>query len=250
MHSVRLIASCATIPSRVKDGSLFKFLDSMLGQTRSPDVIYVCISKYYKRLKCSMPSEYIDKIQSYHNKVLVQVQDYDSPLIKHLGPYKIEKGRGAFQFVGDDDQVYHPDLLKRMLEGYFDQSALMQNRYHRVRTGSGGIVHGFVGCLYPTDMLKHFFDCSFYVPSNCWVDDQLMSIYCHKYGIRIIPSPVLDYEEIFATLEKCHEITGAPDALHKMGSREQEIKSLERLYNVKFINRHNVDQGRGIIIDA
>lgn len=245
---MRIVASLTTIPPRVQRGDIYRCIDSLLDQTRTLDQIYVNVAAKYQRFD-SLNTWDLQELKDYHPLIKVVVIDYDTPLIKHLGPYMYEPA-DSVQFVCDDDQEYHPRLIERMIEGYFDRRSLMQNRYHFVRTGSGGIVHGFVGCMYTTSLMKGFYDGSFTVPRQCWVDDQLMSIYCHEMGIRIIPSPVMDYDEIYSRLDEYgNEQNGGKEALHKFGSRDEQIQVLEKLYRVRFVNQHNPN-GRGLIVDV
>lgn len=243
-----IVASCATIPPRILDGSVFEFIDSMLNQTLEVSCIYVNMPMEYQRFKGGLALEQlVRQVQDYHYKVKVNRTTYDSPLIKHLGMYQ-EESDDTFIFVGDDDQVYHPELLQRMMEGYFDHEAVMQNRMHAVCTGSGGIVHGFVGLMYKAKHLEGF--SNFPLPKQCWVDDQLMSIYFHKMGVRIIPSPVHHYSDIYdqSGLEDLHECTGGAEALHKMGDRDSDVRELADLYSVEFLHTHDPN-GQGKIID-
>jgi len=245
---MRLIASCTTIPPRIVDGSIFNFINSMLKQTLRPDLVYVIIPHKWVRFPKFNYKEMLSKIEGYHPMVKVVRFAYDSPLIKHLGAYESENDKETIQFIGDDDQCYHPLLLQRMMESYFDKEAVMQNRYHMVKTGSGGICHGFVGLMYKLKHLSGFFDKSFIIPDKCWTDDQLMSIYFHKRGIRCIPSAIYDYSDIYSELEGWHEKLGGPDALHKLGDRDAMVKELGSFYKVRFVNTHN-HLGKGEIVD-
>lgn len=247
---MRIVASCATIPPRIKDGSVFRFIDSMLKQTVKVELIYVNIPTQYQRFDNTEMPELIRNLGNHDPRVRVSIVPLDCPVIKHIGAFNQEEGE-TFQFVGDDDQVYHPYLIERMLEGYFDKEAVMQNRMYMVCTGTGGIIHGFVGLMYKMKHLEGFFDGSFSIPRKCWIDDQLMSIYFHKRGTRIIPSPVHHYRDIYWKLDDWHEMTGGEESLHKLsGNRKADVKELERFYRVKFIATDDVWQGKGDIVST
>jgi len=245
---MRLIACCTTIPPRIADGSIFNFVNSMLKQTLRPDLVYIIVPHRWVRFPKYNYQEMIDKLKDYHPLVKVVRFMYDSPLIKHIGAYECEHDKETFQFVGDDDQTYHPQLLEKMFESYFDKEAVMQNRYHMVKTGSGGICHGFVGLIYKLKHLSGFFDKSFTIPDKCWIDDQLMSIYFHKKGIRCIPSAVYDYSDIYSELDGWHEKLGGEHALHKLGDRDQMVRELADFYKVQFINIHS-HLGKGEVLN-
>jgi len=246
-----IIVSVATIPPRVRNGCLSKFIHSMLNQTLQPKKIYVNVSRNYQRFENLTELE-INEIKNINLDVIEVIRcDLDSPLIKHIGYLNHHADKSDFVFVGDDDQEYNLTLLERMRGGIYNKDNIYQNRFHVVKTGTAGIIHGFVGLMYQVARLNNFHSIMD-TKKQVWVDDQFMNIYFHKNNNKIVASPINDFDEIFYTLGD----TGM-EQLGKGGdlcldsltnNRLQEIFDLECEYDVKFLLKNN-PKSKGECID-
>jgi len=233
--------SIATIPPRFHDGSLSQCIVGFLNQTIDIKNIYINLPNTFTRFK-NLTEREEDEIKNLSPKIIITKTDYDSPALKYLGCLKYLQDDDVI-FVGDDDQVYHPNLLEKMLDGFYDDNAVFQNRFHIVKHGTAGIIHGFVGLMMKKKVFKniHNFD----LPSECWIDDQLMNIYFYLNKIRILPSPVNDFDEIFSKTSAYGTEQIGEGALCKMSlPRKKQIKELEHFYNVFFIDK-NYKLGKG-----
>lgn len=237
--------SIATIPPRIDDGSLLKCIRAFEKQTHPIKKIYVNLPKKFKRFK---EIENLDKvIEEMSPLVKVTRSDYDSPALKWIGAIHHISAED-YVFIGDDDQEYHPELIAKMYEGIYDENSVYQNRYHIVKHGTAGIVHGFCGLMCKKKLLNNL--SSFELPPVCWVDDQLMSIYFHKQNIQIRPSPINDFDDIYAQLNEFEMEQMGAGALCKMSlPRSKQITELEIRYNCYFQMKEN-HKSKGNVIDV
>ena len=237
--------SIATIPPRFLDGSLKQSIQGFLNQTEPIKKIYINLPINFKRFD-NLTIEDEKEIESYSNKIIITKTDYDSPLLKWVGALK-HIDDDEYIFIGDDDQVYKKDLLKNMKNGFYDDEAVFQNRFHVVKKGTAGIIHGFVGIMIKKKVMNNID--KFNIPQICWIDDQLMSIYFFKNNIKILPSPIHDYDDIYEVLNNHDMEQIGKGALCKMDlPRIKQITELEILYNVFFQNK-NSSRGKGKIIN-
>lgn len=232
--------SIATIPPRFN--SLIKSLRSFLTQTIEVKNIYVNLPANFKRFENFTP-EQEEQIKDISDKIVITKTPYDSPALKYLGclPYVDKED---FIFIGDDDQEYHPELLEKMKDGIYNENAVYQNRFHIVKHGTAGIIHGFVGLMMKAKVFENIKN--FDLPKTCWVDDQLFSIYFHKNNIPILPSPVNDFDEIYLHTSHYGTEQIGEGALCKMDlPRKKQIKELELMYGVFFLKKnHHLSKGK------
>jgi hypothetical protein len=233
--------SLATIPPRVRDGSLFKCISALLNQTADVQKIFINLPNKFQRFD-NLTEREEEEIKAISPKVQITKTDYDSPALKYLGclPYLEDDD---IVFVGDDDQEYHSELLEKMHWAMYDDNAVFQNRFHIVKHGTAGVIHGFVGLMFKKKVFKniHKFD----LPSKCWIDDQLMTIYFFINRIKILPSPVNDFDEIFQRTSNYGTEQIGDGALCMMDTpRQKQIKELERFYGVFFLRKnHHLSKG-------
>jgi hypothetical protein len=172
--------------------------------------------------------------EPYSSRVQVVRPAADAgPAAKYLGALE-DIPAGSWIFVCDDDQEYRSDLLSRMLPTVTGL-AIFQNHLGPIRAKtSGGLVHGYVGLLAPRAGLDGL--TSFPLPPAArFVDDQWMSIFCHRAGLPIVSSGVDQYQDIFAVLEGgWHEKLGAA-ALSGLSNRDEKVAELAAALGVKFI---------------
>jgi len=153
------------------------------------------------------------------------------PASKYVGTLS-EIPRGAWVFVGDDDQEYHPTLLHRMKEN-LTALGVYQNHFASIQQKtSGGMIHGYVGLLIHESLLRALPSFPLTEASR-FVDDQWMSAYCWSHNIPIYPTPAEGYADIFAILHNGHEKLGC-DSLSGLHSRDQKIRELESDLGIVF----------------
>ena len=235
-----LVASIATIPNRVNNGDLKKCVDGLLAQTCPLDRIFVTIPHKYRRFEPlkTLPEWLMQ--EPYNEKVrLIRPSEDPGPIAKYLcvAEYIADSEyKDAYVFVGDDDQIYHNTLVARMVAAIPSQDfeGVIQNRHEIVKYGSGGIIHGFVGLLVKASALRALPTFPLY-DSGFMIDDQVMSIYFAHYGVPMIPSGVIQFQDIYAVLEDGHERgVRVPEALHMAGNRDHMVQQVQKDYSTTF----------------
>jgi hypothetical protein len=223
--AMRVVATLTTIPPREKDCRLA--IDSLLRQV---DHVYLSTSNHYTRFGAWTIPDYFH-LEPYASHVTVLTGEDHGPATKYLGAIQ-QIPANTWVFVCDDDQEYHPNLLKRMLDSV-RKLALYQNHFESIKQKtSGGMVHGYVGMLIHSSFLSGLE--RFPLPSAAqFVDDQWMSIYCFRNNIPIENSGVEEYRDIFRVLDGWHEKIGA-DGLAGLGGRAERVSELERALAVRF----------------
>jgi hypothetical protein len=222
-------ASLTTIPSRV--GKLSRTLSSLSNQV---DKVNLYLSTSYKRFNVRNFEFDLNCLANFRNVEVHWEQD-TGPATKVLG---IGDRECIWTLVVDDDQVYHPTLVSRMMER-ISCLGVYQNRFDIVKHGDGGIVHGYVGYLVHSSVLRDLR--RFPRPDEArYVDDQWMSVYCFKTSIPIFASGVEDYSEIFAELENNHELIGSDPLISSGPDRKECIRKLGEFFNVSFLENGNI----------
>lgn len=214
------VASLTTIPSRM-DTECRLSVDSLRSQV---DAIYLTIPDAYDRF----PSR---DLPEWTSSVHVCRGPDKGPASKYLGALSTIP-RGAWVFVCDDDQEYHPTLLARM-KRELNTLGVYQNHFFSIQhKTSGGSIHGYVGLLIHESLLRAL--PSFPLPAAArFVDDQWMSVYCWTHNIPIFPTVAETYSDIFAVLENGHEKLGR-DSLSGLQTRDMRVKELEDAFGVVF----------------
>jgi len=224
---ISVVAGFTTIPSRINTCNLV--IDSLINQVEH---IYISICNNYKRfgVLSNIPNFLLN--EPYKSKVTIVYSDDYGSATKYIGPLnKIDYSQWIF--FCDDDQEYHSDIINKM-KNNLSNFGVYQNRYNIVKTGSGGIVHGYVGNISHRSFLENLLIFPFPEAARM-VDDQWMSIYYFLNDINIYPSGIEDYNNIFKILYNGHEQIGK-DSLAGLGNRDLSIKELEQFFQVKFIN--------------
>lgn len=106
----RVVLSFTTIPSRTQ--YIQNVINKIKKQSFQPDMIYVNIPYYSKRLK----KKYIlpKNLDLGPNVQIIRCKDY-GPATKLLGTIQKEKDKNTTIITIDDDQTYHPDTLKTLV---------------------------------------------------------------------------------------------------------------------------------------
>lgn len=245
---MQIVASIITIPPRVLNGDLQKCINGLLAQTVPFNNIYIVIPKKYNRFDPidSLPDWFNE--EPYRSKVEVLRPETDmGPIGKYsvVGKLLNDTNKNPFIFVGDDDQVYKSTLIEKMIEAIPEPkenyTGILQNRHEIVRYGSGGIIHGFVGLLVRASCLRAL-ETFPLCPKGFLIDDQLLSMYTAFYNINLIPSKVIEMNDIYELLDNGHERgVGREESLHMEGNREKYIIELQKYYNASFIKGFHVD---------
>jgi len=226
---LKVVVSLTTIPSRYQRcrSTILSLLDQV-------DHIYLSSSTYYERFgKSKLPNF---SGPEFKNKVtVIDTKDY-GPATKYLGALKTIPDN-YWIMVCDDDQVFNSNVISKMKDSVKDLG-IYQNRYDIVRTGSGGIIHGFVGNMFHKSCLNKLLDFDLPPPAK-FVDDQWMSIYCFINNIPIFPTKLNTYPELFAVLNNGHEGTGE-ESLSGLTNRNAMLKELSDYFGIIFTSNGEV----------
>jgi hypothetical protein len=221
----RIVASLTTIPPRFE--LCRKTLDSLIPQV---DRIYLSIPESYVRFPGPVQLPEFLGEPGYAKVSVVRCPDF-GPATKYLGAVG-QIPEGAWVFVCDDDQDYHPDLIAKMSLVLKEPGAYQNHYRHIQQKTSGGLIHGYVGVIVHSSCLKELPDFPL-PPAARFVDDQWMSAYCFKNGVKIYPTPAEVYPDIFQTLLNGHELS-APESLAALNNRAEKIRELETALSVQF----------------
>lgn len=249
---VRVLASMTTIPSRAYSGALQQSIDSLLAQTRAPDMIYLSIPTKYERFPASRMHDlpvwlseapYAGKVQVLRPCIdpgpIAKCLTLAEQLFSPSATFSEHDLQNTVIFVGDDDQVYHPTLLERMLNAYEQPSitkpCVLQNRYDLiVRYSTAGMIYGYVGYLVSAMALRALMHLT-RSREAFFVDDQVLSIYFAHHKIPIYASGIETYPEIYGDLQNGHEKgVRERDALHMVGNRDECIEQVQKFYGYIF----------------
>ena len=214
------VASLTTIPPRFETDCRLA-VASIAPQV---DQVFLSVPDAYARFPMRELPAWMSDVQ------LCRGED-KGPASKYLGALdRIPKG--AWVFIGDDDQEYQPDLIERMKRG-INAMGVYQNHFFSIREKtSGGMIHGYVGLLIHESLLRKLSD--FPLPEAArFVDDQWMSAYCCTHGIRIFPTSAEPYAEIFKVLQNGHEKLGC-ESLSGLQTRDERVQELSRILGVVF----------------
>jgi hypothetical protein len=225
----RVVASLTTIPPRANSCRLA--LDSLIHQV---DHIYLSVSKSYERFGEWTAPAYLTE-EPYVSKVTAVYANDDGPATKYLGGLS-QISPTDWIFVCDDDQEYHPTLLARMMNSV-GGVAVYQNHYESIRQKtSGGLIHGYVGLLIHASLIQTL--PSFSLPRSArFVDDQWMSIFFFLNGVKILPTGVERYSDIYKVLDGWHEKIGEA-SLAGLHNRDDMIHTLASEFGVRFNKEH------------
>jgi len=225
-HYLKIVACLTTIPPRFS--GCIKTIKSLINQV---DHIYISVCKNYKRFgEMTIPDFKAEFSNDVKDKItIIESADYGSAT-KYLGCLKTVP-QFTWMFFCDDDQEYHPDLISKMKKSV-TSIGVYQNRYNIVKNGSGGIIHGYVGNLFHHSLLKYLYN--FDLPECAmFADDQWMSIYCHLNDIKIFPTTIENYSDIYNSLTNGHEHIG-DSPLAFSYDRQVLVKELELYFNLTF----------------
>ncbi len=214
------VASLTTIPPRFETDCPLA-VDSLRHQV---DAIYLSVPDTYVRFPSSPLPDWMSSVH------ICRGPDF-GPASKYLGALD-QIPRGAWVFICDDDQVYHPTLIARMKQS-IKALDVYQNHYGPIQQKtSGGLVHGYVGLLVHESCLRGLRD--FPLPDAArFVDDQWMSVYCWRHNIPVRPTSVESYAEIYAVLQNGHEKLGCA-SLSGLQTRDQRVQELADAFGVVF----------------
>lgn len=106
----RVVASLTTMPTRYDVLALT--IDSLLKQTRPPDVIYLTLPEYSRRRNVKYPP--LPPHLAQHVTVVTPPQDY-GPICKIYGGLVMEHDPETIIITFDDDVIYPPTLIEAFL---------------------------------------------------------------------------------------------------------------------------------------
>jgi hypothetical protein len=218
------VASLTTIPPRF-DTDCKLAVASLASQV---DQVYLTVPDSYERFPMRDLPDWMQSVQ------VCRGED-KGPASKYLGALDAIP-RGAWVFIGDDDQEYQPDLIDRMKRG-IDSLGVYQNHSASIQQKtSGGMIHGYVGLLIHESHLRALAE--FPLPDAArFVDDQWMSAYCCVHDIPIFPTVAEAYTDIFQVLHNGHEKLGC-DSLSGLQTRDERIRELSHALGISFSGPH------------
>jgi hypothetical protein len=221
---LKVVASLTTIPSRIE-----RCKKAILSLIHQVDQVYLSVSSFYERFGNFTIPDFSQEPEFLNKLIIINSKDY-GPATKYLGALNFIP-ENCWIFFCDDDQQYRPDLISKMTESILLVGAY-QNHYDTVKTGSGGIIHGYVGNLFHKELLRQL--PKFILPDCAkFIDDQWMSVYCFFSKIDIYPTSAEHYSEIFSVLcNGCEQI--GEDALIYAVNRSEKVKELEAFFKIKF----------------
>jgi len=228
----KCVASLTTIPSRIENECKLT-INSLLHQV---DHIYLSIATHYKRFgKYDTLPSYLLEEPYKTNVTVVRGEDY-GPASKYIGAVEFIP-KNIWVFCCDDDQEYKEDIIEK-IKSSMHSMGIYQNHYHYIQLKtSGGLIHGYVGNLIHQSTLEKLK--LFEMPEVArYVDDQWVSIFTFFNSIKIFPTCLEHYHDIFKVLSNGFEKTDAPDALSALNNRNEKIKELENFFNIKFTDKH------------
>jgi hypothetical protein len=202
------VACLTTIPSRIHFVHLT--VNSLLGQTRAFDRVYLCVPHTSVRFKCAY--EIPESLASRTDITILRCTDH-GPATKVLGLLEAnlpEIGPTTRIFYCDDDRIYEPDRSKLFYEasllhpdsvicqattpywkffldgnpGYeYNSCALFPAGKHLIQDGSVDIAEGFGGIV----VQQRFFEADVFVipPEYRVVDDIWLSGHIRKHSRTI-----------------------------------------------------------------
>ena len=221
---LKTVACLTTIPPRFE--RVKSTIRSLLNQV---DQVYLSVSKYYSRFGPAALPDFSNEEDFSGRVTVVESEDY-GPATKYLGALRCIPDNYWVIFC-DDDQIYKPNMVRQMTNNIGHLGAY-QNCFHYVKSGSGGIIHGYVGNMFYRATLNNLQ--KFPLP-DCgrFVDDQWMSIYCYYNNIQIMPTPLNNYQDTFAVLSNGFEQVGE-SALAELGNRNEKVAQLADYFRVVF----------------
>ena len=239
VHHFARSVSLTTIPSRRLDLKLA--IDSLLPQV---DHVYVTIPDAYVASFSNIADvvnavdgvdvpSFLVHDEPYKSKVIIVRGADRGPASKYLGALTYICDKNEWIFFCDDDQEYANGLIDRMLSRV-TRLAVYQNRSKQITIDtSGGLIHGFVGCMIHSSLLKDLQ--AFPLPDAAYaVDDQWMSIYCFLNNIDILPTFIEFYSHIFKVTCNGHEKIGI-DSLATRSNRNVKVQEIAAYFGVAFI---------------
>jgi len=222
---LQTVACLTTIPPRFQ-----RVLSTVRSLLLQVDHVYLSVSRNYERFG-TVPLLDISNEADLQGRVSIVECEDRGPATKYLGALA-HLPKQVWVLFCDDDQCYHPSLVRRMKRSIRALGAY-QNAYEHVKKGSGGVIHGYVGNLFHQHALQAL--PSFPQPAcSRFVDDQWMSVYCFQQKIPIFPSGIETYRELFSVLRKGgYELVGE-DSLASLGNRDQKVEELAHYFRVLF----------------
>lgn len=193
------------------------------------DHVYVSVSTHYERFG-TVPLLDISHEPDLQGRVTVVECEDRGPATKYVGALQ-QLPKQVWVLFCDDDQYYHPAMVRRMKRNIHAIGAY-QNAYQHVKGGSGGIIHGYVGNMFHSHALQAL---PAFPQPRCsrFVDDQWMSVYCFQQKIPIFPTGIETYKELFSILRDGYELVGE-ESLASLGNRDQKVEELANYFGVVF----------------
>lgn len=187
-----VFVSLTTIPSRMD--LLKKCIDSLIHQKYPITKIFVTIPLRTLRTgkRVDVPSFLSESPYDKWVTVIRPKKDY-GPIMKYIGPYKYLRpaGNDCAIFVCDDDQEYHPKLIKKLMKKYDGSGGVSVITAMGTTILTTDVVYGHAGVLVPSYAISiirnEVLRSSSYIKQCCQlVDDNWVSIIFKRNNISVI----------------------------------------------------------------
>lgn len=228
-----VVASLTTIPSRINNECILA-IKSLIVQF---DQVFLSVCTSYKRFDNIVIPEIFYQ-EPFISKVTVVYNDDYGSATKYIGSLNELTYNDQWVFICDDDQEYKNDLLEKTKPLLKNENYVYQNRYNIFSKygTSGGFIHGFVGLFVHSSVLKKLN--KFPLPECArTIDDQWFSAFCFFNEIKIVPTNIDDYKQIFEVLgENNFEKIGKDSLAKRFGIeyRNHCINELEKYFKISF----------------
>ncbi|KAI9339207.1 hypothetical protein DFJ73DRAFT_846974 [Zopfochytrium polystomum] len=197
LAEVRVVVSMSSFAGRLE--RVRETIQSLAGQSRRPDKIYIHAPLAIKRINVSSElPPIVDELKETYKGLLefTHPEDY-GPSTKLLGTLLIEKDPDTIVITVDDDIVYHEHMVLALVQAAQARRAAIcficefwpwwwyKPIYHKAPGVCQGFANAFAGIAYRVGFFeKDVFDYS-KVPRGCRLhDDVYLSGYLFRKGVR------------------------------------------------------------------
>lgn len=215
-----VFVSLTTIPSRTD--YLKRCLDSLIHQEYAITQIFLTIPERTLRTgqRVSVPEFLSESPYDKWVTVIRPKKDY-GPIMKYIGSYKHVTKDSAI-FICDDDQEYHPTLVKKLMQKYIShgETSVITAMGETILTTN--TVFGHAGVIVPAYTIpiirNEVLRSNKYIRKSCQlVDDNWVSIIFKKYNIKVINMGLSEKERYI------HGVNSPSDGLCKTTNRMGDV---------------------------
>jgi len=207
-NNKKIIVTMTTIPERIEKKTIKKTLDSLVNQTKKPDIIYINVPKKSKK-NIDYPIDKLNEITSNYDNVKVNlIEDDLGPITKIIPTLEFINSDDSVILV-DDDVQYKPVMIEQLINankdavgyaGRINQEFKLSNNY----SGPVDFLETYAGVMYKGHVLSGLNTFYKEVKEVCEKqDDIVIGKYLKNKGI----TPHIISSNDFAT----HDAEGTPE---------------------------------------